>query len=198
LEHYSLPVIRPESLNNNIELRKIFNRKDIDSYVFIKDIFEIKISNEIIQKFDSLNNINIFLNTVNLKCSNRLIYIITQLVNSQHSNKKRLVIGFDNFVKLVNVVRNITIAKFNELEISKDDLSKLKKIESLIPANSHFDYKLIRIMKSIKGKIGYKLLLIHGIAEIRNQYALLKYFKSFDNDMEHIIDACQIKALTNL
>jgi hypothetical protein len=193
-----LPIIRPESLNNNIELRKIFNHKAVDSYIFIKNIFELNISNEIIQRFDSLNNINMFLNMINLKCSDRLIYIITQLINSQYSNKKRLIIEFDNFIKLVNVTRNITIAKFNELEISKDDLSKLKKIESLIPANGHFDYKLIRIMKSVNGKIGYKLLLVHGITEIRNQYALLKYFKSFNNDMEHIIDACQIKALTNL
>jgi hypothetical protein len=187
-----LVIIRPENIKNELELKQLFHNIKIfnQSHItFYKNIFEVNMTVDSIK----FHEFKILLNTIDLKCSDRIITIFKNLF----PNINRVAVSHSNFLKIIKILRNIKLSDFNIL-INKEDHSKLNEILTFIPKGSHFDYKLIRIVKTKNNKIMYNFLLIDGDNYLELSDNLIAYFKSFDNTLDKLIDSCKLKALSNI
>ena len=184
--------IRPENIKNENELKqlfhniKVFNQSDA---MFYKNIFEINILLNNIK----FNELKILLNNINLKCSDRVITIFKNLFPKVN----RIAVNQSNFLKITKILRNVKTSDF-DISINEQDYSKLKEMIKFLPKGSHFDYKLIRIIKTKNDTIKYNFLLIDSDNYLELSDNLIAYFKSFDNTLDKLIDSCKLKALSNI
>ena len=184
--------IRPENIKNENELKQLFHNIKIfnqSNGTFYKNIFEINILLNNIK----FNELKILLNNINLKCSDRVITIFKNLFPKVN----RIAINQSNFLKITKILRNVKISDF-DISINEQDYSKLKEMISFLPKGSHFDYKLIRVIKTKNDTVKYNFLLVDSDNYLELSDNLIAYFKSFDNTLDKLIDSCKLKALSNI
>ncbi len=184
--------IRSETLQDDKLLNEIFT-SSTNELLFYKNIFEIRIPKENISKCTKLHEFKILLNTINSKCSDRIIFITHKLL----PKTKRILIQLEDFLKITKIFRNIKTTDF-EKEITSNDYLKLEELYKFIYLNSYFDYKLIRFYKNKNNTITHNLLLLSSSNKIDPDDDLIRYLKSFDDSLDNIILSCKLKALSKI
>lgn len=185
--------IRPENISNHSDLTLIFYKikeYNIAAIKFYKDIVEIEL--RLPTEKLTFNEFKTILNTLNLKCSSRVITIFKLLI----PNTTRINFNYERFLKITKIFRNIKLSSFNE-PVTKKDRDDINEIFNFIPQKSYIDYKLIRFSKPSKNRKTCQFLLSDNVRDIDLTDNVILYLKSFTT-LDNIINISKLKALTHL
>lgn len=185
--------LREANIKSAIEIETIYKLINTSfnphTVVFYKDILEITLDN---RTFKSLHEFKILANNISSKASDRVIFILKQLI----PNKLSIRISQEQFLEICKIFRNVKIKDLT-IDLSEKDFEKFDELTNLIKPNTHFRFKLIDIFKDRRKNISIRIIDSYNI-NFTNVHSVIMYFKTFDKELTNIIRYCKIKAISGL
>lgn len=185
--------LREANIKSAIEIETIYKLINTSFnphiVVFYKDILEITLDNK---TFKSLHEFKILANKISSKASDRVIFILKQLIPNELSIR----ISQEQFLEVCKIFRNVKIQDF-AINVSEKDFEKFEELINLIKPNTHFRFKLIDIFRNYRKNIHIKVMDSYNI-NFTNVPYIIMYFKTFDKELTNIVRYCKIKAISGL
>lgn len=185
--------LREANIKSAIELETVYkiisNSSNQHTLVFYKDILEITLDN---RTFKSLHEFKILANKISSKASDRVIFILKQLIPYELSIR----ISQEQFLEVCKIFRNVKIKDLT-IDLSEKDFEKFDELINLIKPNTHFRFKLIDIFKDRHKNIRIRFIDSYNI-NFTNVHSVIMYFKTFDKELTNISRYCKIKAISGI